>query len=115
MWFQLMMCSVVETPEFIRRAAATGIAPDLRVDLVNRLALDPRAGVALGGGLWKLRLARPGAGRSGGWRVVYFYRRETMPVFLLTAFGKNEKANISRAEQAQLQQLCDLIEKTYGR
>lgn len=108
-----MLRTVVETPEFIRRAAQVGMDEVSRGDLVTRLALDPHAGVALGGGLWKIRVARPRAGKSGGWRVIYFYRRDSLPIFLLTAFGKNEKANLSRAELAELQQLCDLIERTY--
>ena len=91
------------------------MSAEMRSELVTRLAIDPRAGVQLGGGLWKIRMARPGGGKSGGWRVVYFYRRDELPIFLLTAFAKNEKANLSRAESADLQQLCDLIEKTYGR
>jgi hypothetical protein len=37
-----------------------------------------------------------------------------MPLFLLTVFAKNEKANITRAEQADLIKLCDLIADSYG-
>jgi Flp pilus assembly CpaF family ATPase len=36
-------------------------------------------------------------------------------VFLLTVFGKNEKANISAAERAELAAICDRIAETYGR
>lgn len=108
------MRTVVETPEFLGRSEKVGISAEVRNDLVTRLAIDPRAGVALGGGLWKVRVARPGGGKSGGWRVVYFYRRDTLPIFMLTAFGKNERVNLSRAELTDLQNLCDLIERTYG-
>jgi hypothetical protein len=62
-----------------------------------------------------MRLARPGGGKSGGWRVLHFFRNEGMPVFLLSVFGKNEKANISAAERAELAAICDLIAETYGR
>ncbi|RAN38525.1 hypothetical protein HY26_03655 [Hyphomonas sp. GM-8P] len=37
-----------------------------------------------------------------------------MPLFLPTVFAKNEKANLSRKEQADLIKLCDLIAQTYG-
>lgn len=109
-----MMRTVVETPEFLRRSVNVGINAKARSELITRLAIDPRAGVALGGGLWKIRVARPGGGKSGGRRVVYFYRRDTLPIFMLTAFGKNERANLSRAELTDLQQLCNLIERSYG-
>jgi len=36
-----------------------------------------------------------------------------MPLYLLTVFAKNEKANITRSEKADLIKLCDLIAKAY--
>jgi hypothetical protein len=109
------LITVVETPEFLRRARAVGMSDEDRAALVSLLVSDPAAGVSLGGGLYKMRLARPGGGKSGGWRVLHFFRNEGMPVFLLSVFGKNEKANISAAERAELAAICDLIAETYGR
>lgn len=106
--------TVVETPEFIRRANDIGLTDKDREDLVTYLAQNPEAGVSLGGGLRKVRVARPGGGKSGGYRVLHFFRTPDMPLFLLTVFAKNEKANISRKEQEQLIKLCDLIAQTYG-
>ena len=59
-------------------------------------------------------MARQGGGKSGGYRVLHFFRAPDMPLFLLTVFAKNEKANLSRKEQADLIKLCDLIAQTYG-
>ena len=86
--------SVVETPEFIRRAKTAGMTDAERSAVVDMLASDPEAGVSLGGGLRKVRVARQGGGKSGGYRVLHFYREEGLPVFLLTVFAKNEQANI---------------------
>lgn len=105
--------TVVETPEFIRRADATGMSKQDRDALISQLAVNPEAGVSLGGGLRKVRLARQGSGKSGGYRVLYFYHTTDLPIFLLTVFAKNEKANISRAEKTSLIELCDLIARTY--
>ena len=107
--------TIVETPEYLRRARAVGMSDEDRAAVVGLLAADPAAGVALGGGLYKMRLARPGGGKSGGWRVLHFFRNETTPVFLLTVFGKNEKANISASERAELAAICDRIAESYGR
>ncbi len=107
--------TVVETPEFIRRAREVGITDKEREEIVVQLAGDPEAGIALGGGLRKVRIARPGGGKSGGYRIIHFYRTAGLPLFLITVFAKNEKANISRAERAELIKLCDLIAETYGR
>lgn len=87
---QLAAQTVVETPEFIRRANAAGMSDKEREDLITYVAADPEAGIALGGGLRKVRVARPGGGKSGGYRVIHFYRAANMPLFLLTLFAKNE-------------------------
>lgn len=108
------LVTIVETPEFMRRAKVAGLSDDVRTRLIDLLAADPKSGTELGGGLWKLRVARSGGGKSGGYRVVYFFRIEALPVFLLTVFAKNERANISAREQADLVALCDLIAREYG-
>ncbi len=107
--------TVVETPEFIQRADTVGMTKRDREDLISELAAYPDSGVSIGGGLRKVRIARQGGGKSGGYRVLYFFRTTDLPLFLLTVFAKNEKANISRPEKANLIELCDLIAKTYGK
>ena len=47
-------------------------------------------------------MARRGMGKSGGARVVYIWRSERFPVFLITVFPKNEKENLSMAERNAL-------------
>ncbi len=60
----------------------------------------------LGGGLVKLRLARRGAGKSGGFRTVLAYRRDDR-AFFIHFFAKNVAENISDSD------LDDL--KDYGK
>jgi hypothetical protein len=55
----------------------------------------------LGGGLIKQRVARPGQGRSGGFRTIVAYRSGGRAVFLY-AFAKSERDNISDDELAAL-------------
>ncbi len=55
----------------------------------------------LGGGLIKQRVARPGQGRSGGYRVIVAYRQERRAVFLY-GFAKNERTNIADDELIEL-------------
>jgi hypothetical protein len=59
----------------------------------------------LGGGLIKQRVARPGQGRSGGFRVIVAFRAAKRSVFLL-GFAKNERANIDDDELATLKDLA---------
>ena len=67
------------------------------------------------GGCRKVRVAGKGMGKSGGARVVYIWRNERFPVFLITVFPKNEKENLSMAERNTLRKRADGIFETYGR
>lgn len=53
----------------------------------------------LGGGLMKQRVARPGAGKSGGYRTVLAFRTATRAVFIF-GFAKSARANIDDDERA---------------
>jgi hypothetical protein len=105
--------TVVELPEFLRRAKAI-LTEDERAALVDYVAANPEAGVSLGGGLRKLRVARDGSGKSGGYRTIYVFGGTHMPIFLLTVFAKNEKGNLSTAEQAAAIALSKALLATYG-
>lgn len=61
--------------------------------------------VELGGNLIKQRVARPGGGRSGGYRTVIAYRASQRSVFLY-GFAKNERANIDDRELEDLKNLA---------
>ena len=55
----------------------------------------------LGGGVIKLRIARPGKGKSGGFRRLIAYRAKTRAVFLY-GFAKSGRANIEPDELVTL-------------
>lgn len=85
-----------------------------RAALVDYLAANPEAGVSLGGGLRKVRFARLGGGKSGGYRTVHVFGGIQMPLFLVTVFAKNERDNLSKAEQADLIALAKVLTAHYG-
>ena len=66
------------------------------------------------GGIRKIRFAIKGKGKSGGVRIVYYYYNESMPVFLLTVFAKNEKADLARAERNALGKVARALRESYG-
>ena len=105
--------TVVELPEFLRRAKAIMSDGD-RTALVDYIAAKPDAGVSLGGGLRKVRVAREGGGKSGGYRTVYVFGGSHVPIFLVTVFAKNEKDNLGNAEQAELIALSKALLAHYG-
>ncbi len=107
------MQTVVELPEFLRRAK-TIMADDERAALVDHIAANPEAGVSLGGGLRKVRVPREGGGKSGGYRTIYVFGGMHMPIFLVTVFAKNEKDNLTKVEQAAAIALSKTLTATYG-
>jgi hypothetical protein len=77
---------------------------------VDHVSRSPEDGDELGGGLFKIRVARPGRGKSKGWRILVGYRRRADTVYLLTVFAKGDKANLTKQE---LQVLKDLMKKEF--
>ncbi|WP_404713217.1 type II toxin-antitoxin system RelE/ParE family toxin [Sphingomonas sp. MMS24-J13] len=77
---------------------------DERNAVVDLVAANPEAGEIMPGcgGARKLRLAKPGTGKSGGYRVITYFGGDDVPVFLLTVFGKSEKANLTKGERNAL-------------
>lgn len=110
------MHAVCETHAF-RRAAQRLLTEDEIILLIDYLAVNPTAGEEMvgTGGCRKIRLAGPGRGKSGGYRTVTFYTGEAMPVFLITVFGKGERANLSKGERNQLRNMTKLIVEEYQR
>jgi hypothetical protein len=105
--------TVVELPEFLRRAKAI-MSQEEQAALVDYVAANPEGGVSLGGGLRKVRIAREGGGKSGGYRTIYVFGGTHMPIFLITVFAKNEKDNMSKTEQAAAIALSKALLATYG-
>lgn len=82
--------------------------------LVDYLAANPLAGDVMEGtgGCRKFRFAKPGKGKSGGYRTITFYSGRDLPVFLLTVFAKGEKVNLTKKERNQLASLTgELVEE----
>ena len=109
------MQTVVELPEFQRRAAVL-LSDSERQAIISYLAAHPQSGVVMRGtgGIRKFRWASGNKGKSGGVRVIYYHHNKTIPLFLLTVFGKSEKTNLSRAEQNELAKLTGILAKGYG-
>ena len=109
------MC-VVETGEFLKHAKSL-MADGGRAELVAFIGANPEAGEIIpeSGGLRKIRWALEGMGKRGGARVIYYYHSERLPVFLLSAYAKNRKANLSKAERNAMKRLVPVLVAGYRR
>jgi hypothetical protein len=114
MEYKDFMHTVVETTSYIRKADSLFTSEE-KADIVNAVAKDPEVGDIMQGtgGFRKFRVGRDGMGKRGGGRVIYIYRNEGLPIFLITAFPKNEKANLSKAERNALKKRADEIFESY--
>jgi RelE toxin of RelE / RelB toxin-antitoxin system len=56
-----------------------------------------------------VRVGRAGLEKRGGARVIYILRNDNFPIFLMAAYGKNEKASLSKKERNELAKIADSI------
>jgi hypothetical protein len=89
----------------------------VRSEIVTAVARNPHLGdLMVGtGGLRKFRFARPGGGKSGGYRILSYYVSDGFPVFLIGAFAKNQKENVSPSERVELGKRLKIMSDTYAK
>jgi hypothetical protein len=106
--------TVIETPEFLSTTRKL-LDDEERAALVEYLAYNPSAGTVIPGtgGIRKLRWGLEGRGKRGGARVIYFFHNFEMPLFLLTAYAKNEREDLSHGDYVGFQQLTKAIVDSY--
>ena len=111
------MQTVIETPSFLRDAKAAGLSDEERREIVDFIARHPTAGAEIKGtgGARKVRFARKGGGKSGGYRVITFYSGNDIPTFLLNVFAKNEKTDLSQAERNEFRDVLASLAQGYRR
>jgi len=61
------------------------------------------------GGVRKARWGRPGRGKRGGVRVIYFYRSAADVVYFLDIYAKAVKEDLTPADKHQLKQLVNRL------
>ena len=94
----LVLQTVVETPEFIKQAKES-MSDKMRNDFIDYIAKNPLEGTIIQS--------------TGGARVIYYFHDEDIPIFLFTAFKKNQRENITPVEKAALKKIIKLIVKAY--
>lgn len=97
-----------ETPVFTKQI--TALLPDSEYkELQRALCLNPAAGdVIVGsGGLRKIRWRTAFRGKRGGIRVIYYWFVSDDELFMLLAYGKNEKDDLSARELTMLRSIVE--------
>jgi mRNA-degrading endonuclease RelE of RelBE toxin-antitoxin system len=97
-----------ETSVFTRQISKL-ISDDAYREFQQELLFNPAAGDIIkgSGGLRKLRWRSAAKGKRGGIRVIYYWYVEDSEIFLLLAYGKNEKADLSTKEIKMLKSFVE--------
>ena len=98
---------IFQNKAFIRFAKKAGIGDAVLCEAIR----DAERGLIaadLGGGVIKQRIARPGQGKSGGFRTLIVFRAGSR-AFFVHGFAKNEKDNIGQDELVALKKLATAL------
>ncbi len=108
------MITIVELNSF--RLDADDIFSEAeRNGLIDFISANPHFGdvIPATGGVRKIRWGAGGKGKRGGARVIYYFRDLNFPVFLLAAYKKGEKMNLTMSEREQMRKLVDRLVGEY--
>ena len=103
----------VELPIFRSRWKDMGLNDDDLKRLQEELLEDPKIGAVMRGtgGVRKMRFAFEKRGKSGSVRVIYVDFEVYEKIFLITAYPKNEKDNLTDAERNEIKQMIHALEE----
>ena len=103
----------VELPLFRTKWKSLGLDDKDLKRLQEELLSDPKVGSVMQGtgGLRKMRFAFEHRGKSGSIRVIYIDFEVCEKIFLITAYPKNEKDNLTQSERNELKQLVAILER----
>lgn len=107
---ELLEREFVFTDEFLKRWETIGLQEEDLRELEIYLCNNPLSGSVITGtgGVRKLRWQTKGQGKSGGARVIYIDFALYEKIFMLTAYAKNEKEDLT-IEQKKI--LCSLVKR----
>ena len=96
-----MNCNIKLLSNFIKEVKKLSkkykkIGDDLK-ELQNELLANPKSGIHLGNNCYKIRVANSSipSGKSGGFRVIYYYFDANSVIYLMSIYAKSDLENIS--------------------
>ena len=91
----------------------------IKLDLQNLtkiLSSNPKSGISLQYNCYKIRVANSSipTGKSGGFRIIYYFIDNNNKIFLMTIYSKTQKENLSENELLELLKSNGLIGDTFA-
>lgn len=101
------------TTKVYERAIGKLIPLESRRQMEDSIAQDPLAAPVIPGtgGIRKLRWSVPGRGKRGGIRTIYFYHAGPEEIYLLTAYSKSDREDLTPTDKKAWSKLVAEIKK----
>lgn len=108
-----MTRTFIELPSFRSKWENLGLTDKDLLRLEESILTDPKVGAVMRGtgGVRKMRFAYEHRGKSGSIRVIYVDFEVYEKIYLITAYPKNEKDNLSDEERNELRRLIDILKR----
>jgi hypothetical protein len=96
---------------YLRAMAAMGISEEGMQEIEAMIRAAPEAHPIVKGlrGARKARFARPGTGKSSGGRTIYFVALSPDRLFMMTAYPKNERDDLSQDQRRAILRALESI------
>lgn len=109
----IVSMKIVRTKRYLKDMTRIGASDRDIAALEHEIAANPDAGVVVQGlgGIRKIRFGLGNRGKSGGGRAMYFLVVSDDLAVMLTAYAKNEKADLSQDDRKALLQLVKELTK----
>ncbi len=106
-----MTRTFVEMPIFHAKWESLGLDDIDLKRLQEELLADPKTGAVMRGtgGVRKARFAFEHRGKSGSIRVIYVDFEVHEKIYLVTAYTKNEKDNLTDKERNEIKRLIEIL------
>jgi hypothetical protein len=106
------LCTVVSYHAFLREATRYWDETEYE-DFVNYISNNPTVGDEIQGtgGLRKIRWSRPGMGKRGGVRVIYYFHNLDYPIHLIWIYGKSDQKDLTPEEKKAFTKVAETIKK----
>ena len=107
----------IEIPKFLKMWESIDLSDDDLAEMEDSLCQHPQQGSVVSGtgGLRKMRWGAEDKGKRAGARVVYVDFVEYEKVYLIAAYPKNEKVDLTEDEKKQIKNVIVTIENELGR
>lgn len=104
-------------PEFDKQWKAIGFDDNDLKSLQEELTINPEKGEMMRGtgGLRKIRVAFEGRGKSGSARACYVDFAVYEKIYMISAYTKNDKDNLTKEERNEIKRLIEVLKNTQRR